>query len=1038
MKICIQCGQVVAEAVSNCPTCGAASAAGRAAIDDYRILEVRQEGYASILCKARREGEAKPVAIRIFTPPAGFDAQLADRLKRELEELQTLPPSYFVRHRAIRQSSEGLWYRISEWVETMRWGSLLASERLKEPRRCLDLFLRIASILEGLHRIGHIIPHLILDDILVYEDDAGALKVKIDYKLSRFLDPQLERPGPMLARLLALHPDIVNQRPLDHRSDIWSLGKIFVEILAADPDATDLVARVDTLPVPPEVRTLVRLMLSDAPDLRPGSMAEVAAALGRVSEQAIAAASDAAGEVSGVAARTLRRLNLRLGLLIVLLAVLIAVGGLLWYYLGLRHPNSEIALQGYANQYAGAVAFVVVDYGLRLGNQEVYHNRSEGTAFLVDDQGYLLTNRHVVCPWLEDPRLLTAIGLLRQRPEELDLTYQVFVWFEGQRAFSQLPGLPGDAPVEDIYRTETAFSTRGARRVRIVGVAPLPVKTGERLRSPLGDDFAVLKIDAVPPGRAALPLAADFEAAAMPKLAPLITLGFPLGSRTQATTVNVSVTSGHVRRTFENMIQVDTSIHPGNSGGPFIDERGRVIGIAASVAMDWSRGQEPVATRLSDIGLVLPITKAAAFVAELKAGAHKWNGELDLALEARLARIMALARKRQWEQARTLVLSELAAVRTPPLIMAAAMVHLCAEDLAGGRRLFEEFLSIDPDSNMTRLMLLVIDHLAEQTLASAQRQPLTALDWRSQDEFIGYLARILTGEVDAAGTLQGGYSPSEKSWLHLTAGLVAESRGHGAAARPLLETAALWSNPESWSLYLALSRLDRLQQERLAQLADPDLNRAYRQQIEAFGRRLDQALAAKDALKTRLTVSLMALKRADAGPGARRRILEDIRAADADNSALLVTLAYTSAMVEDWPAALAYARQFLALPGRTSGGKLSMGLFEPEILQILGQTAPARERLAAYSANVPDPWYRSLSESLLDPARQKALAARAEENPAYLLTGHTALGLWAEGRKDVPGAIRHYREALGSYLDHRIEYDFAMARVKRLRRQADE
>jgi hypothetical protein len=446
------------------------------------------------------------------------------------------------------------------------------------------------------------------------------------------------------------------------------------------------------------------------------------------------------------------------------------------------------------------VAFVVVDYGLRLGKQEVYHNRSEGTAFLVDAQGYLLTNRHVVCPWLEDPRLLTAISLLRQRPENLELTYQVFVWFEGQRAFSQLPGLSGDAPVEDIYRTETAFSTRGARRVRIVGVAPLPVKTGERLRSPLGDDFAVLKIDAVPPGRLALPLAADFEAAALPKLAPLITLGFPLGSRTQAATINVSVTSGHVRRTFENMIQVDTSIHPGNSGGPFIDDRGRVIGIASSVAMDWAQGPMPVATRLSDIGLVLPIAKAAAFVAELKAGARKWNGELDLAVEARLARIMALARERQWAQARELAVSELAAARTPPLIMAAAMVHLCADDLIGGRRLFEEFLSIDPESNMARLMLLVIDHLAGQTLASAQRKPLTALDWRSPDEFIGYLARILTGEVDVAGTLQGGYSSSEKSWLHLTAGLLAESRGQGAAARPLLETAALRGSGELESL----------------------------------------------------------------------------------------------------------------------------------------------------------------------------------------------------------------------------------------------
>ncbi len=330
MKICIQCGQVVAEAVNTCPTCGAGVVAGRAAIDDYRILEVVQEGYASILCKARREGEQEPVAIRIFTPPAGLDARLADRLKHELEELQELPDSYFVRHLAIRQSSEGLWYRISEWVETLSWGSLLASGRLQKNRAGLDLLTRIARILEGLHRIGHIIPHLILDDILVYEDETGALKVKIDYKLSRFLDPRLERPGPMLARLLTLHPDIVHQRPLDHRSDIWSLGKVFVEILAADPDAADIAAQTENLPIPPEVRTLVRLMLSDTPDLRPGSMAEVAAVLGRVSDRAVAAAAEAARETPGVPARTLRRLNLRLGLLMVLLTLLIAVGGLLW------------------------------------------------------------------------------------------------------------------------------------------------------------------------------------------------------------------------------------------------------------------------------------------------------------------------------------------------------------------------------------------------------------------------------------------------------------------------------------------------------------------------------------------------------------------------------------------------------------------------------------------------------------------------------------------------------------------------------------
>jgi hypothetical protein len=643
----------------------------------------------------------------------------------------------------------------------------------------------------------------------------------------------------------------------------------------------------------------------------------------------------------------------------------------------------------------------------------------------------------VACPWLADTQLLSAIGMLRRQSGELALDFRVFVWFEGQRAFSRLPALSRDAPVEDIYRTEAAFSTRGPRRVRIAGVAPVPVKTGERLRSPLGDDFAVLKIDNVPRGLTALPLAADFEAAAMPKLTPLITLGFPLGRDTQAATVNVSVTRGHVRRTFANMIQVDTSIHPGNSGGPFIDAQGRVVGIAASVAVGRTRGPSPVATHLSDIGLVLPITQAAGFMAELKAGAAKWNGELDLALEARLERIMAPARRREWRRARNVAIAELAAARTPPLIMAAAMMHLCAEDYAGGRQLFREFLSIDPDSNLTRLMLLVIDRLEGRMATSAQRQTLTGLDWRSEDEFIGYLAKILVGDVDADTALGGGYTASETSWLHLAAGLEAEDQRQWATARTLLETAAMTASPDDWSRYLATARLDRLQQVRRSQLTDPDLNAAYQRQVAAFYRRLDAAMAARHERNQRLAIPLIALQHMDAGPEDRRRMLERIRAADLDNHNLLIALAYTSAMAGDWEAALAYTREYLARPGRSSAGKLSLGLLESEILQMLGWPARARISLTAFHDGVPDPWYRSLSASLLEPARQAAVTDRAEEHPACLLTAHTALGLWSEGRDDVPGAIRHYREALGSYMDRRIEYDFAMARVKHLRRKAD-
>ena len=141
MKICIKCNQILAEKVNICPVCGSEMAASRTAIDEYQIEEVLHEGYSSILCKARREGDDEPVMIRIFTPQSGVDAHVAKRLKNELEELQVLPESYFVRHLAIRQSADGLWYRISEWVNAICWGTLLATGRLNDLRTSLHLFL---------------------------------------------------------------------------------------------------------------------------------------------------------------------------------------------------------------------------------------------------------------------------------------------------------------------------------------------------------------------------------------------------------------------------------------------------------------------------------------------------------------------------------------------------------------------------------------------------------------------------------------------------------------------------------------------------------------------------------------------------------------------------------------------------------------------------------------------------------------------------------------------------------------------------------
>jgi S1-C subfamily serine protease len=1035
MKLCQNCGQLLAEDIVACPSCGSEVAEGIKTIDDYRIIEVLHEGYATILCRAVKVQTEESVMIRIFSPQSGVDAKIAERLKKELEELKKLPEDYFVRHFEIRQSSTGLWYRVSEWLDTENWGNLIASGVFQDYRLAFQLFYRMASILEGLHRIGHFIPHLILDDILVIRGDDNLLQIKIDYKLSRFLDPKLDRPGPMLKKLLSCHPDIVQQRPLDFRSDIWSLGKIFVELLTAEHESVDFHAEIETLPLPPEFQLLLKSMLADDPGLRPQSMAEVAESLARLKEKDIESAMQRRSEALQTPVQEIRSLRKRIGWLILVIGISAILAMLVWYYFVFRQKDTEEIFGMHANRYAKSVAFVMTEYWLTSGDDVIYRNRTEGTAFLVDNAGYLLTNRHVACPWLEDSNLHIQIRRFMSLPQTLQLGYRIFLWFEGQPAFKRLPDLSDGGAVEDIYGLSSAFRTDGQPHLKIAGVARAPDRTYQLIRSPLKDDFAVLQIDQIPDGLHPLPLDEKMTALAVPKLSPVIALGFPLGSRTQEASVNVSVTTGHVRRTFENLIQVDTSIHRGNSGGPIIDLRGKVIGIASGVAMDWIAGPIPVPTLLPDMGMVLPIDKAVIFLRELKAGQVKWNGVLDLSVDAKINKLLNLAEEGKWSEAQLQADKELQTSFDPALVLAAAMIHFCAGDHHQAGRLFESALSMDDKNVQARLLLYLIDWLADRSQASAYRQRLIELDWRSPHEFFGYLVRVLEGNITEEFALRGGDTDEERNWLRYIVALAAAGNDAAKKAEKLLQTIVLTTGRKNWLHFLALSRLQQTWQRDLATIEDPQTRRQYQAQLDQFDQNLQESRR-ELAERQRLLAPLQAqIDRESLAPEIKQELLEKILATDDDNGTLLVELVFYCAMNEEWDRALEFARRYLALSGRENAGWLRIGLLAAEILAITDRRAEAEAELKNYLTATRDAWYRLVAGCLLDPQKEKSLEEKAGESPEYVLTGHVALAFWAESTGDKNKAIDHYREALGSYMDDMIEYVFAVERIKKLRKK---
>ena len=1031
MKICPKCSQPVGHEVTVCPSCGCALGREREKIDDYRIVEIIHEGRNAFCAKAYPADDDRPVMIRVFTS-ALMTEETAYRLKLELEELKKLPADFFVQHRQLTRSSDGLWYRVSEWIEVESWGDLIASGELENYRVAFDLFYQIANALEILHQHGHIIPHLTATDVLIYRDRLNKPKAKIDYKLSRFLDPALEQPSSSLKRLLDCHPDVINCRPLDVRSDVWSLGKLFVEILSGDFETCRLIPEIDRLPLPHEAQVLFKVMLADDPDLRPSSMAETARSLAKIRGREKRGDMGRRLELLRVSGAAFRMLQQRVTAMTVILTLaLLGVLGL-WYYLDAQRRAPVNTLETYANKYSPSIAFVAVEYWIKAQGEVVYRKMAEGTAFLVDKQGLLLTNRHVACPWLEDELLPRVVAAMRARGRKPEFGYRSYLWFEGEEAFVRSGEITGRNTVEDLYNIESAFRSDGRPHLSIAGVAKPPVQTRSLIASPLRDDFAVLKIDQVPQGLAPLPLAVDLDPLGIPKLYQVAVLGFPLGRRYQEKTVNVSVTRGHVRRSFSHLIQIDGSLYGGNSGGPVIDRAGRVIGIASGVAVTQTPGPLPMVTQLWNMGMVLPVNQAAGFLTDLRQGKEKWNGVLDLAVEEKVQAILAKARQGRWAEA-VEVAAKAAQGRDPTLVKTTAMIQFCAANFQTAKGLFQRSLLIDPDDNPALLMLYLIDWLTGAGPESKYGARLQELDWRSSQEFHGWLARVLAGREAAGRALLTAENNQEQAWLNYIVGLIERRNGRLDRARELLSRAALLTDDQSWEHYLIRAAWDWIQRDQLGRTANPEEQRELEAQGAAFRKMADKA--GRENQQRRVALRSLLAPLAEAGTTVDRKleIIDAVMTQIGSNRDMLAASVYYRIILSDWARAMTRIRMILNQPGRPSSNRLAMSMLEPLVLKRLGRTEQAEETLADLADHGPDAWYTRLAACLLGRTDREQLLGMAESSPFYLLTAHTALGLWDEAAGEPDRAMKHYRQALESFLDNWSEYELAVERLKQLK-----
>ena len=181
-----------------------------------------------------------------------------------------------------------------------------------------------------------------------------------------------------------------------------------------------------------------------------------------------------------------------------------------------------------------------------------------------------------------------------------------------------------DHVVQGASRIRVGFNGGVSYPAAIVGADP-------------SSDLAVIRVDA--PKAALHPLAFD-DAGGIRVGDPVYAIGNPFGLDRTMTAGIVSATRRDIQSpnglTIPNAIQTDAPINHGNSGGPLLDARGRVVGVNAQIqggTVDANVG----------IGFAISSDTAASVARQLVAGGqvkHAWLGVALDTIDPDLARVV--------------------------------------------------------------------------------------------------------------------------------------------------------------------------------------------------------------------------------------------------------------------------------------------------------------------------------------------------------------------------------------------------------------
>ncbi len=194
----------------------------------YEILQLLGEGGMGAVYKARDREVEHLVALKLIRPEMANHPVILARFKQELLTARQVTHRNVIRIFDIAEA-EGTKYITMEFVEGSDLRKLLHDEGKLPPGKTVSIVRQICQALEAAHSAGVI--HRDLKPQNIMQEGSGRILV-MDFGLARSLESDgMTQSGVLLGTIEYMSPEQALGKHVDSRSDIFTLGLIFYELL---------------------------------------------------------------------------------------------------------------------------------------------------------------------------------------------------------------------------------------------------------------------------------------------------------------------------------------------------------------------------------------------------------------------------------------------------------------------------------------------------------------------------------------------------------------------------------------------------------------------------------------------------------------------------------------------------------------------------------------------------------------------------------------------------------------------------------------